>query len=194
MTLENLIEDRINLIEKSKSIYFSQKEQLKFGINFIYYISIFFLVLGIIIAFLSSIQISTFSDRWMKSGLFYVCTAGFLFKVFGYAKYLVLEKHKLYLKQILNKKTNTEGLVSDSLNEELEKKIKSKIICFMQILVGSLAFLGGICFMFELEFWKQFDFIIFFTWSIYAILCFSKIQKLKQNISTFNIEFKNVEV
>ena len=188
MTLETLIENRIDLVEKSKSIYFPQKEQSKFGINFIYYISIFFLVLGIIIAILSSMHISTFSDRWMKSGLFYLCTAGFLFKVFGYAKYLVLEKHKVYLKQILNKKTNTEGLLSYSLNEELEEKIKSKTICFMQILVGSLAFLGGICFMFELEFWKHFDFIIFFTWSIYAILCFSTIQKLKQSISTFKIE------
>lgn len=193
MTIQMILENRINLIEKSKSIYFSQKEQFNFGINFIYYISIFFFVFGLIFAFLSSLQISIFSDRWMKSGLFYLCTHAFTLKVYGYAKYLVLEKHKLYLKQIRNKKTNTEVLLPDSLNKDLEKEIKSKSIRYMQIPLTALALLGGISFMFELEFWKHFDLIIFFTWSIYALLCFHRIQKIKQSISIFNIEFKKSE-
>lgn len=193
MTLEVFIENRISLIEKSKPIYFSQNEQINFGINFIYYISIFFLVVGIIFALLSSMQISLFSDRWVKSGLFYLCTLSFQLKVYGYAKYFVLKKHEAYLKQVLNRSTRTEVLLPNSLNEEFEKEMKPKSISFMQILLGSLATLGGICFLWELEFWMHFDFVIFLTWSTYALLCFHQIQKLKQSISAFILKLKSTE-
>ncbi len=193
MTIHLILERRIDLIEKSTSIYFSQYEQKEFGINFIYYISIFFLALGIIYSLLSSMNVSVFNDRWVNSGLFYLCTLPFQLKVFGYAKHILLKKHKIHLKQILNKTTDSDIQFPDSLNAEFEKEIRSKSISFMHILLGSLAVLGGISFIYNFEFWKHFDLLILLIWSLYAILCFHKIQKLKQSISTFNLELKTAK-
>lgn len=63
MTLAKVLENRIKLIEKDTPIYFSQIEQQKLGVTFMYYVSIFFLIFGIVIALLSSMQISIFSER-----------------------------------------------------------------------------------------------------------------------------------
>jgi len=185
MPLEKLIENRINLIEKSSPIYFSQVEQQKLGMKFIYYISIFFLLLGIIFALLSSMNISTFSSRWMNSGLFYACTLIFQLKVYGYGKYITLKKHKTDLKQILSQITDYKPSLPDSLNAEFENELKSKTIIVMNILLISIGILGGACHLEKLEFWMHFDLVLFLVLSVYGLLCFHRIKKMQQITSTF---------
>jgi len=185
MTLEKLIEKRINLIEKSKPVYFSQVEQQKLGIKFIYYISIFFLLLGITFALLSSMNISTFSNRWMNSGLFYACTLVFQLKVYGYGKYITLKNHKTYLKQILNQVTDYKSSLPDSVNAEFENELKSKTIIVMNVLLISIGILGAACHLEELEIWIHFDLVLFLVLSVYGLLCFHRIKKIQQITSTF---------
>lgn len=191
MTLAKVLENRINLIEKSKPLYFTQSEQQRFGITFIFYISIFFLIFGIILALLSAMQISIFSERWMNSGLFYLCTLPFQWKVYGYGKYITLKKHKAYLKQVLNQITDFESPLPDSVNVEFEKELKSNTIIAMNVLLISLSLLGGVCFLEKLEIWMHFDLIVFLVWSIYGLLCFHQIQKLRQITSTFKTQLKH---
>ncbi|MCZ4696260.1 hypothetical protein DWB61_16480 [Ancylomarina euxinus] len=194
MTLEKIIENRINLIEKSKPIYFTQVEQQKFGIEFIYYISILFLLLGIAFALLSSMNISSFSNRWMNSGLFYACSLAFQLKVYGYGKYITLKKHKSYLKKICNQVTDYKSSLPDSVNAEFENELRSKTIIVMNVLLISLGLLGGVCYLEKFEIWVHFDLVLFLTLSIYGLLCFHKIQKIKQINLAFNAEFKNYTI
>lgn len=103
---------------------------------------------------------------------------------------MTLKKHKAYLKQVLNHVKDYETLLPNSINSDLEKEITSKSIYLIHILIGALAVLGGVCFLYNLEFWAHFDLIIFLVWSIYGLLCFHKIQKIKQISSTFKNQLK----
>jgi len=191
MTLEKLIEDRINLIDKNSPIYFSQVEEQKLGIKFIYYISIFFLLLGIIFAFLSSMNVTTFSNRWMNSGLFYACTLVFQLKVYGYGKTITLKKHKTYLKEISNQMSKYKFSLPDSVNAELENELKPKTIIAMNAFLISLGILGATCHLLNLEIWMHFDLVLFLILSVYGLLCFHRIKKIQQITSTFRKLLKN---
>lgn len=191
MTPTKVLENRINLIEKNTSNYFIQSEQQKLGITFMYYISIFFLIFGIIIALLSSMQISIFSEKWMNSGLFYLCTLIFLLKIYGYGKYITLKKHKAYLKQILNQITDFQSSLPDSVNAEFENELKAKNMTVMNVLLISLSIIGGVCYLWKFKIWMHFDLVIFLIWSIYGLLCFHKIQKIKQITLAFKAQFDN---
>ncbi|MGZ2371231.1 hypothetical protein ACXR6G_15740 [Ancylomarina sp. YFZ004] len=191
MTLEKLIENRIKLIEQDTSSYLIQSEQQKLGITFMYYISIFFLIFGIILALLSSMQISIFSEKWMNSGLFYLCTLIFLLKIYGYGKYITLKKHKVYLKQVLNQKTDFQSSLPDSVNAEFENELKAKNMTMMNVLLVSLSIIGGVCYLWKFKIWMHFDLVIFLIWSIYGLLCYHKIKRMQQITSIFSNRLKH---
>jgi len=190
VTILKILGNRISIIEKDKPIYFSQTEQQKFGVKFIFYTSLIFLLLGITIALLSSMHALGFDVRWTNSGLFYLCTLSFQLKVFGYGKYIVLEKHKTYLKRVLNQSSNSKVILPDSYNAEFESALKSKTIIIMNALLIALSLMGGICFLENLDIWMHFDLAVFFVWSMYGLFCFHKIHLIKQAISTFKLQIK----
>ncbi|RXQ96134.1 hypothetical protein EO244_04625 [Ancylomarina salipaludis] len=128
----------------------------------------------------------------MNSGLFYLCTLSFQLKVFGYEKYMVLKKHKNYLKQVLYQTTNSKAVLPDSFNAEFENVLKSNTLIIMNALLISLSLLGGICFLENLGIWMYFDLAVFLIWSIYGLFCFHKIHMLKQTISAFKIQIRHL--
>ena len=185
MTIQNVLERRINFIEKDKSIYFSQAEKQKFGVRFIYYISIFFLISGLLFSLLSSMNIDPFSQKWIKSGLFYCSTGIFYLKVYGYSKYLTLKKHQYSLRQIMKESSSLEKNLPKSLNKELESELNSKLSMIINTPLIAICILGGISFMWEFNFWIHFDLVVFLILSLYTLFCFHKIQRIKQINLTF---------
>ena len=151
---------------------------------------LFFLCLGILIAFFSSIGYEFFTKRWSNSGLFVgVCTPWILW-FYAFTTDRLINKHKSTLKQYIEKEDFNEREMKDPSCNDLESFFNVKPINWFNIPLILLALIAITCHLGEFNIWMKFDVIVFIVWTSYVVLYSLRFHKLKRIIGDCEMKFK----